>query len=662
MHRAEIEAIVGSGEEPGFANVIEALDRSGRKLARISAVFSLVNRADSNDELQALDTVITPLLSAHYDYINLNEPLFGKIRQVYENRNGLGLTALQMRLTEKIYERFVRSGALLEGAKKERLKSINGELAVLSMRFGNNVLAENKNFGLVISDASETLNIPADIRSAAVDEAKKRGLEDKWVFTLSKPSMIPFLTYSTNREYRRQIYQAYLNRGNNNDQYDNKAIVNDIVRLRLEKANLLGYPSHAAYVLDINMAENADNVYALLDRIWSPALKLASGELEELRSRRTAEGNDGAFESWDWWLYAEKVRRERYDLNVETVRDYFALEDVTRGIFDLCNRLWGISFRPVSVPVYNNECLVYEVMDGAKHMGIVYFDFHPRPGKSPGAWCGSFRPQSYENGVRVAPVITIVCNFTRPAGSSPALLTLEETETFFHEFGHALHGLFSDVPYDGLRGVERDFVELPSQIMENWAFEPQVLKMYARQYRTGEVIPDDLIHKIRRAALFNQGFVTTELTAAAYSDMDIHTLESFSPLDVNGFEYQALTVKRGLIREIEPRYRYPYFSHIFDGGYSAGYYGYLWAEVLDKDAYEAFVESGDIFNRKIAAAFRDKILSRGGTADGMDLYRNFRGKDPDPVPMMVGRGLMARPEPKPEPVIVPPAADTVPVP
>ena len=458
--------------------------------------------------------------------------------------------------------------------------------------------------------------------------------------------MIPFLTYSSDRELRDSIYTAYLNRCNHGDEYDNKQLINDFIRLRTEKAHLLGYPSYAAYVVDDEMARTTGAVYELLDGIWTPALERAKGELAEMEELFRKDCPDGEFAASDWWYYAEKLRRQKYALDESMLRPYFSLENVRSGIFFLANRLYGITFRPLVVPVYHPDVTAYEVLDADEtHLGVLYFDFFPRAGKSQGAWCGNYVEQTYEEGVRKAPVVSIVCNFTPPVGNTPALLTLDETETLFHEFGHALHFLFHDVKYRGLSEVEGDFVELPSQIMENWAFSPELLRQYAVHYRTGEVIPQSLIDKIRRSELFNQGFMTTELVAAALSDMDIHSIEEYETFDPMAFEREVLTEKRGLIPQIEPRYRYPYFSHIFDGGYSAGYYFYIWAEVLDKDAFEAFRESGDLFNRRVADDFRRKVLSRGGSEDGMSLYRAFRGKDPDRIPMLRGRGLWNEPEP-----------------
>jgi peptidyl-dipeptidase dcp . metallo peptidase. MEROPS family M03A len=550
----------------------------------------------------------------------------------------------------------VRAGALLDAERKARLKAINEELSLTAVKFGQNLLAENNNYALELA-SSDLDGIPATARDLAREKAEAMGRKGKYVFTLHKPSLIPFLTYSSKRELREQIYKAYLNRCNNGDEYDNKQLINDFIRLRTEKAHLLGYPSYAAYVVDDEMAGTTDAVYGLLEEIWTPALESAKGELAEMEELFRKDFPEGEFASWDWWYYAEKVRKQKYALDEEMLRPYFSLENVQGGIFFLANRLYGITFRPIVVPLYHPEAVAYEVLDvDQSHLGVLYFDYFPRDGKSQGAWCGNYVEQTYEDGKRVAPVVSVVCNFTRPAGGNPALLTLDETETLFHEFGHALHFLFHDVKYRGLAEVEGDFVELPSQLMENWAFDPEVLKQYAVHYRSNEVIPKYLVDKLRRSELFNQGFMATELIAASLSDMDIHSITEYEPFDPMAFERKALTEKRGLIPQIEPRYRYPYFSHIFDGGYSAGYYFYTWAEVLDKDAFEAFRESGDLFNKKIAGDFRRKILARGGSEDGMTMYRDFRGKDPDKRAMLRGRGLLNEPEPSGEDAA--PAAET----
>lgn len=645
-HLAEIELITSSAEEPTFENTILAYDNSGQRLEQVALVFGMLAAAETNEQLQQIEAEVMPLLAAHDDRIALDEALFARIKAVYDARRGLALDAEQQRLLKKIYDGFVRSGALLEGAARERLRAINEELSNVSVRYGQNLLAENNAFSIELT-AKDLDGVPSSVRDLASEKGKEMGVKG-YVFTLHKPSLIPFLTYASRRDLREQLYTAYLNRCNQGNEYDNKQLINDFVRLRTEKAHLLGFDSYADYVISNEMAGTTKAVYDLLNEIWTPALESATKELEKMRELFAQDHPEESFASWDWWYYAEKVRKRDYAIDEEMLRPYFSLENVRSGIFFLANRLYGITFRPISVPVYHPEVSAYEVLDtDNSHLGVLYFDFHPRAGKGQGAWCGNYVEQRYRDGERIAPVVAIVCNFTRPTATSPALLTLDETETLFHEFGHALHFLFHDVKYRGLSEVEGDFVELPSQVMENWAFQPELLKHYAVHYRSGEVIPAYLIEKLRRSELFNQGFMTTELIAASLSDLDLHAITSYEPIDVNAFEKNALNERRGLMPEIEPRYRYPYFSHIFDGGYSAGYYFYTWAEVLDKDAFEAFRETGDLFDRATAARLR-VLLESGGSKDGMSLYRAFRGKDPDKVPMLVGRGLMEPPVEEPE--------------
>ena len=646
LHLEEIEAIVAQAEEPTFENTVAAMDRSGRMLSDVTNVFSMICAAETNDELQELEGIIMPQLAAHSDAILMNDKLFARVKAVYDTCLSHDLEADQIRLTEKIYNNFVRSGALLDAEKKARLKQINEELSALSVRFGSNVLAENNNYVMYQTDR-EVVELPASVKDAARLKAKELGNEGKYAFTLHKPSLIPFLTFSPNRKGREEIYRAYINRCNNGNEYDNKQIIDDMIRLRTEKAHLLGYKSFAEYVVSDQMAATPKAVYALLDEIWTPAVERAKEELAEMeRLFNNDHKEEGSkFESWDWWFYAERVRQQKYALNEDVIRNYFSLDNTRQGIFNLANHLFGITFRPVTVPIYHNDVSAYEVLDkDESHLGILYFDFHPRAGKGQGAWCGYFREQRYEaDGTRTAPVVSIVCNFTSPTESTPSLLTLDEVTTLFHEFGHALHFLFTNVRYNGLIGVEGDFVELPSQIMENWALTPEMLRTYATHYRTGEVIRDQFISRIQNSALFNQGFNTTELVASALSDMDIHSTTEHKTIDVDGYEYNALYEKRGMIPQIEPRYHYTYFAHIFAGGYSAGYYFYTWAEVLDKDAFEAFRETGDIFDRRTAEAFRREILSKGGERDGMSLYNAFRGKNPDKRAMLKSRGLWKEP-------------------
>ena len=640
LHNEEIARIVESSEEPTFENTILAFDNSGQMLSRVATVFGMLEAAETNEQMQDLSPEIMPQLAAHSDSFLMNEKLFDRVKSVYERREALKLDDEQKRLTEKIYNSFVRSGALLSTENKNRLKQINEKLSSHSVTFGRNLLSETNDYVLELT-REDVVGVPGNVRDAAMELAKSKGKES-YMFTLHEPSRIPLLTYAKKRSVREAIFKAYIARGNNGNEYDNKSIVAEMAQLRCEKAELLGYDSYAEYVTSDEMAGSAKAVYELLEGIWNPALEKAKQELARMEAIfAREEGKDAKFEAWDWWYYAEKLRKSEYNLEEETVRQYLSLDNVKSGIFFLANRLYNITFRPLKAPSYHQECEAYEVLDNDdKVLGVLYFDFHPRAGKSGGAWCGTYVDQTYKDGKRVCPVVSIVCNFTRPTGGVPALLSIDETKTLFHEFGHALHNLFADVKYRGLANVEGDFVELPSQIMENWAFAPELLRQYAVHYRTSEVIPNDIIEKIGRASTFNEGFAVTELVAAALADMDIHSLQSDEKIDVMEFERKALTEKRGLIPQIEPRYHYTYFSHIFNGGYSSGYYFYIWAEVLDKDAYQAFIESGDLFSSDVAARFRSEILSKGGTRKGMDMYRAFRGADPDKLAMLVARGLV----------------------
>ncbi len=632
----EIAAIVNNPAAPTFANTILAYDNSGALLSRVAAVFYCIAGTDGDDAIKAVQLELSPLLTAHSSNISLNEALFQRIKSVYERKWELG--ELEARLTDKIYKSFERGGANLPEDKKEQLRKIDQELAMAQLTFGNNLNKDNGAFYLNIRKKSDLKGLPQGVIDAAASEAKRRGLKG-WAFTLDKPSLIPFLQYSEKRDLRKKLYTGYLERANNNNETDNKEVLRTIANLRLERANLMGFDSHSDFVLDQVMAGEPERVYDLLEELWQPALNLAKSELEEMKA---LEGAPEDFQSWDWWYWAEKLREEKYSLNEEELRPYFELNAVRDGIFKLTTDLFGLTFTELEdIEVYNEENQVFEVNDlEGNHVGVLYMDFHPRSTKRVGAWCTSFRGVSYEDGHRVAPIVSVVCNFTAPAAEGePALLNLDEVETFFHEFGHAIHSLASVVQYKGLRSVERDFVELPSQIMENWAFEPEILATYAHHYQTGEPMPQELVEKIERSALFNQGFATTEYVAASLLDMNYHTITSPLTGDVADFEAEYLK-SIGLIEQIAPRYRSTYFQHIFSGGYSSGYYSYIWAEVLDADAYAAFVETGDLYNPVVAKKFYDEILKRGGTKDGNTLYYNFRGQEPSKEPLMRGRGLL----------------------
>ncbi|WP_164126327.1 M3 family metallopeptidase [Sphingobacterium luzhongxinii] len=640
-HNLEIDSIVNNTEEPNFINTIVALENAGSLLGNVSTVFYNLNSANTNDTIQAIAKDLAPLISAHSDEIQLNAKLFAKVKSVYAKKDALGLDAEDKKLLEETYKGFVRSGANLSDTDKEKLKKINADLSVLTTEYGQNLLAETNAYELVVDKKEDLAGLSDGLIAAAADVAKAKGKEGKWVFTLSNPSVMPFLQYADNRELRKQIWNAYQLRGNNGNDNDNKESLIKIANLRLEKAKLLGYTSHAAYVLEESMAANPTNVYSLLNKLWGPALAKAKVEAADIQKEIDAAKDTFKVAPYDWRYYAEKIRVKRFALNEEEIKPYFSLSAVREGAFATATKLWGITFVALNnVPTYHEEVEVYEVKDkDGSHLGLLYADFFPRDSKRGGAWMTSYRSQQTKDSKRVAPVISIVCNFTKPVGDQPALLTFDEATTLFHEFGHALHGLFSNVKYKSLAGtsVSRDFVELPSQIMENWAADPEVLKTYAKHYKTGEAIPDSLIAKMDKAGTFDQGFATTEYVSASLLDMNYHATTSPITDNANAFEKAAM-VKIGLIDAIIPRYRSTYFQHIFSGGYSAGYYAYIWAEVLDSDAYAAFKEKG-LFDQATAESFRKNILERGGTGDPAELYRAFRGKDPDPVHLMKKRGL-----------------------
>lgn len=638
----EIDAIANNPEEPTFENTIVAMENSGSLLTRVSRIFYALRSAETDDSIQALAVELAPLQSEHRDNINLNEKLFNRIKTLHDNVADLNLDTEQSRVLDNYYKNFVRSGIMLGDAEKERLREINKELSGLTLSFGNNLLNETNAFKLVIDNEADLAGLPEGVITAAAEAAKKAGEEGKWVFGLQKPSWLPFLQYAEKRDLREKLYKAMYMRGDNDNDNDNKENVNKIVNLRIEKAQMLGYNTHADFVLEESMAKTPENVYKLLNDVWAYALPQAKKEAAELQKLIDAEGGNFKLASWDWWYYTEKLRQQKYALNEEEIKPYFKMENVREGVFEVANRLYGLNFRKLdNVPVYHPEVEAYEVLDAdGSHLAVFYTDYFPRPGKNAGAWMTSFRGQRVLNGENIRPLIHNVGNFTRPTGETPALLTLDEVETLFHEFGHALHGMMSNVTHASVAGtsVSRDFVELPSQVMEHWAFHPDVLKLYAKHYQTGEVIPDELIAKIDAASKFNMGFITTEFVAAALLDMDYHTQTSAKTFDVRRFEKNSME-KIGLIDEIIPRYRSTYFSHIFSGGYSAGYYAYLWAEVLDADAFQAFVEKG-IFDKSTAAKFRDNVLSKGNSDDPMELYKRFRGAEPNPVYLLKNRGFI----------------------
>lgn len=642
QQQAEVEGIVENSAEPTFENTILALDKSGALLDKVNGVFGPLNSANTNENMQALAREISPMLTKHRDNISMNPGLFHKVKAVYEKRNDLGLDAEQLRVTEKFYQDFERNGANLSVADQEILKGINTELSTLSLQFGENLLAEtNKNFKLVVENETDLAGLPEDVIMAAAETATKTGNEGKWVFTLAKPSMLPFLQFAENRDLREKLYRGYFMRGDNNNENDNKEIIKKIVELRDKRAKLLGYENHAAYVIDINMAKTPEAVSDFLMELWNPSLEMAKQDVKEMQAIVNREGGKFKLASWDWWYYSEKLRKQKFDLDEAEVKPYFSLENAKKGIFYVAERLYGLKFIPrPELPTYHEEAEVFEVQEAdGSHLGVLYMDFHPRDGKRVGAWSTGFRSALYRDGKRIPRIGSIVMNFTRPAGDTPALLSFDEVSTLFHEFGHALHGLFADGPYDRTAGsVPRDFVELPSQIMENWAAEPEVMKVYAKHYKTGETIPDEIIEKLMKSGTFNQGFITGEYVAASLLDLDYHTPGNPVIADVNAFEKESMD-KIGLIPEFIPRYRSTYFSHIFSGGYSAGYYVYIWAAVLDSDAFDAFKQSGDIFNPEYAAKFRT-LLEKCGSDEGMVIYENFRGQAPSKEPLLRKRGLL----------------------
>ncbi len=637
--KKEVDAIANNSETPTFENTIEALEKSGRLLDRVSRVFGCLNNAETNDELQRIARDIAPLRAKHNDDIKLNEALFSRIEAVYSKRDRPGLTPEQDTVLENYYLDFVRSGAALTDGDKEKLRSINEELSSLYVQFRQNHLKQTNAVALIIDDEKNLAGLPDDVIQAAAETAKDRGMPGKWVITLQKPSFIPFLVHSEKRDLRKTVFQAYVNRGNNDDECDNKKLVSRIAALRVKRAHLLGYRTHAEYVLERNMAKTPENVYSFLDNLWEPALRRARQEVADMQAIIHRDGRDFTLQAWDWWYYAEKLKKEKYDLDDSMLRPYFKMENVRRGAFDVAEKLYGIRFvERHDIQVYHPDVEVFEVLEAdGTHIGIFYSDYYPRDGKRSGAWSSSFRSQSNIEGEFITPLVYNVGNFAKPTADKPSLLSMDEVKTLFHELGHGLNSLFANTVYSGSRRVPRDFVELPSQIMENWAVEPAVLKTYALHYETGEPIPKQLIDKIKRARHFNQGFMTVEYLAASYLDMDWHMLTDTSEKNVAQFEQESMD-KIGLIPQIESRYQSTNFGHIFSGGgYSAGYYSYIWAAVLDADAFRAFTET-HLFNRDLAASFRKHVLSMGSN-DTMAQYVRFRGAEPKIDALLERRGL-----------------------
>lgn len=639
--KSEIDVVVAQTEAPTFQNTIEAFERTGVMLDKVSNVFYSLQGANTNDEIQKIANEVAPLLAKHKDDINLNEKLFQRVKAVHEKRATLGLNPEQSKLLDDMYKNFVRGGANLAADKKERFRQINEELSVLGLKFDENVLKETNKFKLVLESKDDLAGLPQSAIDGAAEAATKAGLEGKWVFTVKKPSMIPFLQYAANRSLREKLLKAYITRGDHNDEFDNKATIAKMASLRVERAHLLGYKTHADFVEEKNMSKTPAAVYEFLNKLWAPALKNAKKERDEMQALIRKEGGTFKLEPWDWWYYAEKVRKAKYDLDENELRPYFLLDNVRKGVIEVATRLYGVQFvERKDITTYADDVTVFEVKrkDGS-HVGILYTDYFPRPGKQAGAWCGGYRSQERRGDAMVTPLITNVGNFSRPTGDKPALLSPDEVATLFHEFGHALHALLQNQTYRTL-SVPGDFVELPSQIMENWAFDPEVLRLYARHYQTGEVIPQALVDKIEKSDKFNQGFVTVEYLSACFLDMDWHSLASPGVVDANAFETKSLS-KIQLIPEIVVRYRSTYFSHIWSagGGYDAGYYYYIWAAVLDADAFEAFKEKG-LFDQATAKAFLENVLEKGATDDAMKQYEKFRGRKPSIEPLLKRRGLL----------------------
>lgn len=641
QHQSAVDQIVKNSDTPTFENTIGALEYSDELLDRVNRVFDNMKSAHTNDRIQAIAKEVAPLLSKNNDDVMLNPQLFQRIKQVYDNKDSMNLNGEQIRVLEKYYKKFARGGANLEAAQKERFREINKELALLELKFGENVLNETNEFKMVLEKKEDLAGLPDAVIAGAAETAEQMGLSGKWVFTIHKPSLIPFLQYSEIRPFREKMFKAYIMMGDHNDKNDNKKILSKIASLRVEKAKMLGYSTHSHFILEKNMARVPENVYKLLGELWTPALNVAKREAGELQELIRKEGGDFKLQPWDWWIYAEKLKKEKYDFDDGILRPYFQLKNVREGMFLVANKLFGLTFTPrEDIPVYQKDVFAFEVKENSgDHLGILFMDFHPRASKRGGAWMSEYRTQYRKDGKNISPVITMVMNFSKPTGDQPALLSFDEVSTMFHEFGHALHGLLSDCTYKSLSGtnVAWDFVELPSQIMENWASHPEVLKLYAKHYETGEPIPDGLITKLKESSHFNQGFGTVEYLAASFLDMDWHTLTDTAEQDATEFEKKSME-KIGLIPEIVVRYRSTYFRHIFSGEYSSGYYSYIWAEVLDADAFEAFKANG-VFDPATAKSLRENILERGDTEDPMVLFKRFRGAEPSIEPLLKKRGL-----------------------
>ena len=640
--KKEIRAIVVQRSVPDFENTIVALDRSGSLLDKVDYVFGPLSSSNSTEETRALEKELSPLLSAHYDDIFLNELLFAKVKSVYDNQAKFNLNKEQKKLLENIYKQFVRAGAELSPEQKEELRKLNTEIAMLQLTFTQNLMHETNHKYVTVDKIEDLKGLPESNIAAAAKMAEENGAPGKWMFNMQRPSCNPVLQYCENRDLRRRIYETYYNRGNQNDEYDNKEISRKLVTLRLQKAKLMGYKDYASLALDNRMAKTSESVYKLLDQVWTPALRKAAEEIEDIRAEIKKDGFDFEPAGWDFMYYQNKAKEARYSIDEDEVSAYLEINNVIKGLFFVANKLYGLTFKECTdqFPVYEKTAQSWEVIDkDGKVLALFYSDYYPRAGKGAGAWCTSFRPQGYNGQERILPIVLNVCNMTSPTGNKPALQSIDNVNTMFHEFGHALHSFMRDVHYQGVGRTERDFVELPSQLNEHWAFEPEVLNIYARHYQTGELIPMELLKKIEESSKYGQGFATVEYIAASYVDMDLHVLQEIPEnLDVMAFETQMLT-RRCLPEQILPRYRVTNFSHTMGGGYTAGYYSYMWAEVLDCDTFQAFKEAGDIFDPETADKLRKYILTPGGIDDGMTMFKNFRGHEPEIGPLLEKRGL-----------------------
>ena len=649
---AEIDLIVNNVETPTFSNTIEELERTGKLLSKVQRVFSNLSSSNTNPKLQELQRELSPMLSAHYDKIALNEDLFKRVDAVWNQRENLDLTKEQEKLLNDRHKQFVRSGALLNDTEKKQITELNSKISQLSTEFGQNLLAETNGFELILNK-SDLDGLSNDIISAASEaasqkmnkvesETEKEKYKDKYVFTPHRSSMYPFLTESTRRDLREILYKSYIMRGDNNNETDNKKINAQIAKLRAERAKIMGYKTHAHFILEENMLKTPEEVYELLIQLWEPALERAKAEVADMQMVADNEGQNFKIAAWDWWQYSEKVRKEKYDLDESAIKPYMSLDNVIQGVFNTTNKLWGLNFKEIfDIDLYHPDARVWEVTDkDGSHLALFIGDYFTRSNKRGGAWMSSFKSQSNLDGSE-RPIVVNVCNFPAPVGDNPSLLSFENVVTLFHEFGHAMHGILTNVTYPSMAGTSgpRDFIELPSQLLEHWASEPEVLKSFAKHYETGESIPDELIEKILKASKFNQGFINTEYLAASLLDMDWHTISYTDPLkDSNEFEKVSLE-KIGLIDEIAPRYRSTYFAHIFSGGYSSGYYSYVHAAVLDSDGFEAFKEAGDVFDPELSTKLRKTIYEKGATEEAMDLFVNFRGRKPIIAPLLKVRGL-----------------------